>query len=392
MTWLVVAPQPFFTPRGTPLSVYYRTLVMAEQGVKIDFLTYGPGQDVDIPGVRIIRVPRLRALEPVPVGPSWQKLLLDLFLILWTIGLLTRHRYKVVHAHEESVFWCRALKPLFRFRLIYDMHSCLSQQLESFRFSSSRLLIGAFRVLERSSLRAANVVITICPDLRDHVMKLGVDAERHLLIENSVFEDVRLRAPAGGSCATADSVSIPFERGNPLILYAGTFEPYQGVEVLVEAFARLRTERPDARLLLVGGSDPQIRSIRTLADSLGLGDTVLLTGRVAKSTVALYTQAASVLVSPRLHGSNTPLKIYEQIASGRTLVATRVRSHTQVLDETVCCLVDPDPAAIARGLLEVLNDPRRAEVLARNAASYYRREYSRPIYEGKVRRLLDLVR
>jgi glycosyltransferase involved in cell wall biosynthesis len=392
MTWLVVAPQPFFTPRGTPLSVYYRTLVVAEQGVKIDLLTYGPGQDVDIPGVRVIRIPRLRALEPVPVGPSWQKLLLDLFLILWTIGLLTRHRYRVVHAHEEAVFWCRVLKPLFGFRLIYDMHSCLSQQLESFRFSSSRLLIGAFQALERSSLRAANVVITICPDLRDQVMKLGVDAERHLLIENSVFGDVRLRAPAGGSCATADCVSVPFERGHPLILYAGTFEPYQGVEVLVEAFARVRTERPDARLLLVGGSDPQIRSLRALADSLGLGDTVLLTGRVAKSTVALYTQAASVLVSPRLHGSNTPLKIYEQIASGRTLVATRVRSHTQVLDETVCCLVDPDPAALAGGLLEVLNDPRRAEALARNASSYYQREYSRPIYEGKVRRLLDLVR
>jgi len=392
MTWLVVAPQPFFTPRGTPLSVYYRTLVVAEQGVKIDLLTYGPGQDVDIPGVRVIRIPRLRALEPVPVGPSWQKLLLDLFLILWTIGLLTRHRYRVVHAHEEAVFWCRALKPFFGFRLIYDMHSCLSQQLESFRFSSSRLLIGAFQALERSSLRAANVVITICPDLRDHVMKLGVDAERHLLIENSVFGDVRLRAPAGGSCAAADSVSVPFERGNPLILYAGTFEPYQGVELLVQAFARVRAERPEARLLLVGGSDPQIRSLRALADSLGLGDTVLLTGRVAKSTVALYTQAASVLVSPRLHGSNTPLKIYEQIASGRTLVATRVRSHTQVLDETVCCLVDPDPAALAGGLLEVLNDPRRAEALARNAASYYQREYSRPIYEGKVRRLLDLVR
>ena len=392
MTWLVVAPQPFFTPRGTPLSVYYRTLVVAEQGVKIDLLTYGPGQDVDIPGVRVIRIPRLRALEPVPVGPSWQKLLLDLFLILWTIGLLTRHRYRVVHAHEEAVFWCRALKPFFGFRLIYDMHSCLSQQLESFRFSSSRLLIGAFQALERSSLRAANVVITICPDLRDHVMKLGVDAERHLLIENSVFGDVRLRAPAGGSCAAADSVSVPFERGNPLILYAGTFEPYQGVELLVQAFARVRAEQPEARLLLVGGSDPQIRSLRALADSLGLGDTVLLTGRVAKSTVALYTQAASVLVSPRLHGSNTPLKIYEQIASGRTLVATRVRSHTQVLDETVCCLVDPDPAALAGGLLEVLNDPRRAEALARNAASYYQREYSRPIYEGKVRRLLDLVR
>ena len=57
---LVIAPQPFFTARGTPFSVYYRTLVMAEQGVEIDLLTYGIGEDVDIPGVRIVRIPRLR--------------------------------------------------------------------------------------------------------------------------------------------------------------------------------------------------------------------------------------------------------------------------------------------------------------------------------------------
>ena len=58
MKALVIAPQPFFTPRGTPFSVYYRTLVTAELGVKVDLLTYGEGQDVDIPGVRIIRIPR----------------------------------------------------------------------------------------------------------------------------------------------------------------------------------------------------------------------------------------------------------------------------------------------------------------------------------------------
>jgi len=55
---LVVAPQPFFSPRGTPFSVYYRTLVTAELGARIDLLTYGEGDDVDIPGVRVIRIPR----------------------------------------------------------------------------------------------------------------------------------------------------------------------------------------------------------------------------------------------------------------------------------------------------------------------------------------------
>src|SRR5215208_2710810 len=104
MKMLVVAPQPFYSPRGTPLSVYYRALVMAEQGVSIDLLAYGSGEDVEIPGVRMVRIPRLKFLEPIPVGPSWKKLCLDGFMILWTIGLLLRHRYAVVHAHEESVF------------------------------------------------------------------------------------------------------------------------------------------------------------------------------------------------------------------------------------------------------------------------------------------------
>jgi len=68
MKALVIAPQPFFSPRGTPFSVYYRTQVMSELGVKIDLLTYGLGQDVDIPNVRIIRIPHLRWLGPVKVG------------------------------------------------------------------------------------------------------------------------------------------------------------------------------------------------------------------------------------------------------------------------------------------------------------------------------------
>ena len=59
MKLLMIAPEPFFTPRGTPFSVYYRALVAAEQGASIDLLTYGEGDDVVIPGVRIVRIPRL---------------------------------------------------------------------------------------------------------------------------------------------------------------------------------------------------------------------------------------------------------------------------------------------------------------------------------------------
>ena len=391
MKLLVVAPHPFFTPRGTPFSVYYRTAVMAEQGVGIDLLTYGPGQDVDIPGMRIVRIPRFSWLEPVPVGPSWKKLLLDFPMILWTIGLLLRHRYDVVHAHEESVFWCRFLKPIFRFRLIYDMHSSLPQQLENFKFTKSRLLIGTFKAMEDSCLKAASAVITICPDLRDYVLKSGFDPNRHLLIENSIFDDVRVRVTGPAQTSVGSQEVIRFGPGHPVILYAGTFEPYQGIEILVEAFAKVKKARPDARLLLVGGTAEQVYKIRALADSLDLGDACVLTGSVPKTAAIAYTQSADVLVSPRIQGTNTPLKIYEQIASGRPLVATRIWSHMQVLDESVCFLADPNAQSLADAMLAALTDEALAAERVRNAMALYQREYSRPVYERKIRRLLEIV-
>ncbi len=391
MKFLVVAPQPFFTPRGTPFSVYYRTLVTAEQGVQIDILTYGVGQNVDIPGVRIVRIPRLRWLEPIPVGPSWRKLILDFLMVFWTIGLLLRHRYNVVHAHEESVFWCRFLKPIFRFRLIYDMHSSLPQQLENFRFTTSRFLIGTFKALEDSSLKAADAVITICPDLGDYALVSGVKPDRHLLIENSIFDDVILQVTDGAEAEVNFHEPVRFDPGHPVVLYAGTFEAYQGIEILVEAFAEVLKARPETRLLLVGGADDQVSKIRKLAESLQLGEACLLTGRVPKTAALHYTRSAQVLVSPRLHGNNTPLKIYEQLASGRPLVATRIRSHTQVLDDSVCYLVDPDAASLGAGLLEALADESGSAARVRNAMALYEREYSRPVYERKIRRLLEIV-
>jgi len=390
MRMLVISPQPFFTPRGTPFSVYYRALVMAEQGVEIDLLTYGAGEDVDIPGVRIVRIPRVRFLEPIPVGPSGKKIVLDMLMFLWTIGLLIKHRYSVVHAHEESVFWCRFLKPLFRFRLIYDMHSSLPQQLTNFKFTKSRFLIGAFKWLEDNALRAADAVITICPDLRDYALSTGLSGDRHLLIENSIFDDVRLKKKAAATSGGAN-VAQTFDPRFPVILYAGTFEAYQGIDVLVRAFALVAVKRPDARLWLVGGTEAQVRRARELVTELGLTDACVLTGVVPKAQALRYTADAALLVSPRLHGTNTPLKIYEQLASGKPLVATRIWSHTQVLDEKVCYLVDPEPQSMADGLLLALADLGRTTERPQNARALYEREYARPVYEGKIRRLLEIV-
>ncbi len=390
---LVVAPQPFFTPRGTPFSVYYRTLVMAEAGLSIDLLTYGQGQDVAIPGVSIIRIPDFRRLGPVKIGPSLLKLWLDAVLVLWCIGCLLRQRYAIVHAHEEAVFFLRFLKPIFRFRLIYDMHSSLPEQLKNYRFTTSRLLIGLFERLEDSCLKAADAVITICPELAQYAKPRMPDPSRHFLIENSIFEPVRLADPDTGAAAAADApAAVPALPANRrIVLYAGTFEVYQGLDILLDAFALVQPACPDALLVMVGGAAAQVQSVRERARALGIEDDVILLERMPQAMVARYTESADVLVSPRSDGTNTPLKIYEQLASGVPLVATNILSHTQVLDERVAFLVEPEPESMARGLQQALTDEAARAAVVASAKQLYADAYSRPVYEAKLRGVLKQV-
>ena len=392
MKALMVAPEPFFTPRGTPFSVYYRTLVAAQQGVEIDLLTYGQGADVAIPGVRIVRIPRFAWLGPVPVGPSYRKLFLDVWMILWTVMLLLRHRYDVVHAHEEAVFWCRYLKPLFGFKLAYDMHSSLPQQLRNFGFSNSRLLFRIFSAMERSALAHSDAVIAICLDLDTHARTHAVPSERLFLIENSIFDDVRLvngtDRSAAPTAAEQRAIDPPVR---PRIVYAGTFEPYQGVDLLVQAFAEVHRQHPDVELVLVGGRPEQGAAIRALAERLGVVDVCRLTGQVSKALARRWLDSAAVLVSPRIHGSNTPLKIYEQLASGKPLVATAILSHTQVLTHEVCFLVEPNAEALAAGLLRALTDAAESARRASNAKRLYEASYARHRYEDKMRRFLEVL-
>ena len=98
---------------------------------------------------------------------------------------------------------------------------------------------------------------------------------------------------------------------------------------------------------------------------------------------------ASVLVSPRSTGGNTPLKVYEQLSSGIAIVATNIHSHTQVLEPTVAFLVKPDAESFAAGLVRALEDTEETQSKIEAAQRLFRERYSREIYVRKVARLLE---
>lgn len=394
MKALVISPQPFFSPRGTPFSVYYRTMVTAEQGIEVDLLTYGEGQDVDLPGVKIHRIPRFSFLGPVKTGPSGLKLFLDVFLFLKTVSLLIRNRYDFVHAHEEAVFYCRFLKPLFRFKLVYDMHSSLPQQLTNFNFTKSRILIGTFKKLEDSAIHASDAVITICPALADYVDGLITDKSKHLLIENSIFEPVKLAGSVDSTpnAHTPEASVIEMPKGDgPLVVYAGTLEHYQGIDRLINGFAQAWKQNTGLRMIIAGGSEDQVSFYRSMVHELGLEEQCVLTGRVPQKMAKQLMAQATVLASPRIEGDNTPLKVYELLASGIPMIATDIYSHNQVLDDAVAFMVEPTADGFCQGILAATATDGESQRRVTRALALYENRYSRKVYETKMRALLDRI-
>jgi glycosyltransferase involved in cell wall biosynthesis len=386
MKALVIAPQPFFSYRGTPFSVYYRTLITAEFGVQVDLLTYGQGQDVNIPGVRVIRIPGFKFLGAVKIGPSWLKLFFDIFITIWAIFLLSTNKYKFVQAHEEAGFICWFLKPIFKFKLIYDMHSSLPEQLTNFKFTKLALVVKFFRFLEHACLRSADVTITICPSLYSYACQIVGSNQLVTLIENSIFEEVHLQ-PESYSQQSLNELAI----AHPFVIYAGTLEPYQGLDVLIRAFQTVLAERPDLHLLIVGGTEEQVRYYTNLAEEIGLAQHCIFTGNVAPTVARQYANRAVVQISCRVSGTNVPLKVYEMLARRVPIVATDIYSHTQVLNEDVAFLVKPEPLPMAHGILTALKPNGDSKRRVVNAYHLYERKYSRRIYKDKMKFVLDYL-
>jgi glycosyltransferase involved in cell wall biosynthesis len=384
MRILMIAPEPFFEPRGTPFSEYHRIRALVELGHTVDLVTYPFGRDVEMPGLRIFRSIRPPFVEHVRIGPSLAKIPLDLLLALTCVRRLIAGRYDAIHSHEEGAIIGVMLAGILGIPHLYDMHSSLPQQLTNFDFSQSRLLKRIFEALERVVIRRSRVVIVICQNLVDTVRATDPQVPV-VLIEN---------APGSGDVSyTGDRIGTRAKIGvgaaTPVVLYTGTFEAYQGLDLLFAAFARVVRERPDARLVLAGGTESQVDGAREQARAAGIERESLFLGQRPAEEIPALLEAADVLVSPRSSGTNTPLKIYQYLRCGRPIVATRLLTHTQVLDDDIAMLTDATPAAYGQGILDLLADPGRARAIGQRARELAETKYSYEAYLARTRQACE---
>jgi glycosyltransferase involved in cell wall biosynthesis len=374
---LFLAPQPFFEVRGTPLAVLHLTRALAGLGHAVDLLTFPQGEAVATPGVRHLRSLRL-PVGRVKAGPSIAKMLLDVPFLAEAVARMAFGRYDVVHAVEESAHLVAPFARMLRVPLVVDVDSSIPDQLRYSGFATRGPLVWLADALERHALRHAAAAVTVCTSLSEGVKRRVPDVPV-FQVEDPPLVD-RQKPPA------AEAVSaLGRELGlgdGPVVLYSGNFEPYQGVELLLAATPHV----PTAQLLFMGGRAPEIEGLRVRAAELGTGARVFFSGTRPPSELPVFLALADVLVSPRVKGENTPFKIYSYLASGKPIVATRIPTHTQLLDDSLAFLVEPSVEGVASGLRQALGQKDEARARAESGLALIDREYSVERYREKVAR------
>ncbi len=375
MKILLLAPQPFFENRGTPIAVRALVEALSGEGHAVDLLTYHEGEDIPLPSGTLYRIPRLPCIRGIRPGFSLKKLACDAAMFFTGLSLVRKNGYDLLHAVEESVFLARIYLRLFGIPYVYDMDSSLAQQMME-KYSWLRALKGGLESAEAGVVRSSLGVVAVCRSLEETALGYAPGKRVLRLEDMSLLDSGSEPAPS-----RADALGIP----RPVVMYVGNLEHYQGIDLLLESFRVVQEEGEAGSLVIIGGTAADIFHYKERARELGIGDRVFLVGPRPLEKLGIYLEQADILVSPRTRGFNTPMKVYSYLDSGKPLVATRLPTHTQVLDDEISLLVEPEPGAMGKGLIRLLRDRSLAASLAKAARQRVSQEFTQEAYRRKLR-------
>jgi glycosyltransferase involved in cell wall biosynthesis len=273
-----------------------------------------------------------------------------------------RRRYGLVQVHSIPDYLVLAALPerAIGIPVILDLHEAMPEFFRS-RFARrmpdplASIAVRLVRLQERLATALADRVVTVNDALGDRLLALGLAPAKLVIVPNSPslarFDPARHPARAFA------------QDGVVRLVYAGGLSPIYEVDVVVEAIARLRARRPDIDVRLdVYGRDFGEVALADRAVALGVGDRVVLHGRIPLDRVPAAIAAADIGVAPTRRSGFTDFslstKVFEYAAMGKAVIASRLPLLERTFGTDGVQTYEPgDPEDLARAIAQVVDDP-----------------------------------
>ncbi len=351
---------------------------LTARGHHVEIVAYHLGETMEDLPFTIHRIPPVPTYHRLAPGPSYQKLfLVDPLLTASVFRLLKSRRFDVIHAHHyEGLLASLPAAAFFKIPIVFDVHTLLSTELPFYSLGLPRgWLRDLGSWLDRLLPPRADHIVAVTNTIRDKlIQQIGIPAERITTVYTG--HEVQADAPKPADSPSAEHT----------LIYTGTVETYQGIDLMLRALRKVLDQRPDVRLKIVS-SNP-LEPFRGLIRDLNLQPNLDL---VQSDYFHLPAQLHSgmIALSPRVHCDGLPIKILNYMATGRAIVAFAGSAEILTDRQTGLVVKDDDIDAFAASILELLANPTFARELGRNAQAHVEEFF---VWESAVKLLEDVYR
>ena len=309
-------------------------------------------------------------------------------------GLYVHQGYDVVY-ERYSLFGLAGLKLARRkgLPLVLEVNAPLVEEATKHR---KLLLKEVARAVENELFAGADQIIAVSEPLKRYILKLQPRA-RVAVIPNGVsveaYDDAKAPAPLWRD--SGRQPSRPFGGPSDFVVgFLGRLRPWHGVDVLIDAFASFVQSEARSRLVIIGDEGNLGTELKEKCRQLGIENQVLFTGAVSHDSIPSMLSAMDVLVAPYPDMPDfyfSALKIFEYMAAGKAIIASRIGQIAEVLqhEKTGLLVTAGNAAALAEAMLRLARDPEVRKVLGENAR---REAFQKHSWQNRIGQITDLLR
>lgn len=371
----MIAACPFPWPRGTPIRIFRMGESLAARGHNVHLFTYHLGQRAtDVP-FSIHRIPDVPGYTRTAPGPTVRKLLqLNPRLARLVAQFMQDRPFDIIHAHHyEGILvatWAAVHAPI-----VYDAHTTLAGELPYYYPwlpAWSTRQIGSW--LDRRLPRRAQHTIAVSDRIRETLVAGGATSPDAISV-----------IPNGVQWRLFDVAPAPRQKANTLI-FTGNLSNYQGIDLMLRAFAELLRRRPGVRLILV--TDSPFAPFDDLARKLEILPAIEVRPAPFCEQPALLAKA-DVAVNPRIDCDGVPQKLLNYMAAAKPIVSFDGSAVHLEHGRTGLRVPDRDTSAMARAIERLLDDPALAERLGAAARQEIKDRFSWEVVAQRVEQVYE---
>jgi len=374
---LFISPQPFFEWRGSPIRVFYNLLSLSNIGLDVDFLTLPIGKNKLIDNINIIRCRNPFFIKEIPIGPSIGKLLFDIILFFQALILILRNRYDIIHTIEDAGLIGTILSLIFRIKHIHEKHSDTSSYKKG---ALKNIILFLYEKVEKVVIKYSTAIIGTGPKIVENINLIFPDKETY-----HIFDIPSSLKEALPEKVTEIRKNLKQKDNEVLIMYVGSFAIYQGVQLMFESIPLVLEKTKKARFIIIGGSEKEIQVKTKWLKEHKATTNVTFLGKIEPDQLPNYLASSDILLSPRISGYNTPLKLLDYLKAGRAILATDYEANRQILNNNNCFFVKTDKYSFSEGLRKLIEDEKMRGTLSKNGITLIKEQYNFQNYSTMIK-------